>query len=452
MHRDTIVAPATPPGEGGVAIIRLSGPHAEAALEKVFHPHSATFPLSTHHLCLGDFFSADRQKIDEVLAVVMRAPRSYTGDDVVEIHCHGSRLVVRQILDTFIRHQVRLADPGEFTLRAFTNGKLDLSQAEAVIDLIQANSERAGRVALSQMEGELSRAIHDLREPLLQQLSLLEAYIDFPEEDLPDDDELIILQPLRSVLQRLDELCASFDQGRILREGLAVLILGRPNVGKSSLRNTLVGEARAIVTDVPGTTRDLLEERISLGGVDLRLIDTAGIRSSSDPVEREGVRRAREKIALADLVLLLVDGSCPLGDEDLDLLKLCDDKTALIVRTKADLGLLPLPSELDHHTCLSISAHEGSGLTELEGAMLEHCLGDVAAHGESLVICDRRHLAALIDTANALRRFFEAWGSVSLDLLALELREALDALGRVTGETTPDEVLNAIFSRFCIGK
>jgi len=452
MRRDTIVAPATPPGEGGVAIIRLSGPQAEAALEKVFHPRSASFPVTSHHLTLGDFFSAEQQKIDEVLAVVMRAPRSYTGEDVVEIHSHGSRLVVRQILDTFIHHQIRLADPGEFTLRAFTNGKLDLSQAEAVIDLIQANSERAGRVALSQMEGQLSRAIHELREPLLQQLSLIEAYIDFPEEDLPDDDELLILQPLRQVLGRLEQLCATFDQGRILRDGLGVLILGRPNVGKSSLLNTLVGESRAIVTDTPGTTRDLLEERITLNGVDLRLIDTAGIRSSSDPVEREGVRRARDKIALADLVLLLVDGSCHPGPEDLELLRLCSDKQVLIVRTKSDLGLVPLSTELAQHACLSISAHDGTGLAQLKDTMLELCLGEAVTQSESLVICDRRHLSALVDTANALRRFFATWGDLPLDLLALELREALDALGRVTGETTPDEVLDAIFSRFCIGK
>jgi len=452
MHKDTIVAPATPPGEGGVAIIRISGPGAEAALGRVFRPHSASFPLSTHHLYLGDLLSSDNQKIDEVLAVIMRAPRSYTGDDVVEIHCHGSRLVVRQILDTMIQFQVRLAEPGEFTLRAFLNGRLDLSQAEAVIDLIQANSEQAGRVALSQMEGDLSREILSLREPLLQQLSLIEAYIDFPEEDLPSDDELLVLDPLRQVLQRIDTLCASFDQGRILRDGLAVLILGRPNVGKSSLLNILVGESRAIVTDTPGTTRDLLEERINLGGVELRLIDTAGIRTSDDPIEREGVRRARDKIELADLVLLLIDGSCPLSPEDRDLLELCSEKPLLVVRTKSDLGLLPMPPDFTSLTCLSISAHEGSGIDLLQESILNHCLSDAAASSESLVICDRRHLAALVDTACSLRRFFESWGMVSLDLLALELREALDALGRVTGETTPDEVLNAIFSRFCIGK
>ncbi|PLX99224.1 MAG: tRNA uridine-5-carboxymethylaminomethyl(34) synthesis GTPase MnmE [Desulfuromonas sp.] len=451
MHKDTIIAPATPPGEGGVAIVRLSGPLAEPCLNQVFVPASGNTPLSSHRLVLGTVVSPEGRVIDEVMAVVMRAPRSYTAEDVVEIHCHGNPLVVRQIVDTCLQHQVRLAQPGEFTLRAFLNGRLDLSQAEGVIDLIQANSERAGRVAAAQLEGELSRRIHSLREPLLKLRSLVEAYIDFPEEDIPEDPALV-LAPAQEVLDSIGCLCASFDQGRIIRDGLGVLILGRPNVGKSSLLNALVGESRAIVTDIPGTTRDVLEETITLGGLTVRLMDTAGIRSSVDPIEQEGVRRAQGKLDQADLILLLIDGSRSLVKEDHDLLELCREKPLLIVRNKSDLGLLPLSGPWSAFESVDISAHSGAGMDSLRGKIVGRGGGEGSGSTESFFLCDRRHLEALTMCADALQRFCSEWGHLSLDLLALDLREALDHLGVITGETTPEEVLNTIFSRFCIGK
>ncbi len=451
MHQDTIIAPATPPGEGGVSILRLSGSHAEACLEQVFTPASARFPLNSHHLVLGTVCASDGRVVDEVMAVLMRAPRSYTGEDVVEIHCHGNPLVVRQLIDICLQHRVRMAEPGEFTLRAFLNGRLDLSQAEGVIDLIQANSERAGRVACAQMEGDLSQRIHALRTPLLQQRSLIEAYIDFPEEDIPQDPARMV-QPVREVLAEIEMLCASFDQGRIIREGLGVLILGRPNVGKSSLLNALIGESRAIVTDIPGTTRDLLEETIRLEGLAIRLIDSAGIRDSVDPVEQEGVRRARSKIALADVVLLVIDGSCPLTDEDRALLATCADTPVVVVRNKSDLGLQPLDSAWSAYPSVAVSIQAGDGMQELTRRLLDACAAPERGGHESFLVCDRRHYEALKLCARALQRFVDGWGGLTLDLLALELREALDQLGVITGETTPDEVLDAIFSRFCIGK
>ena len=451
MHDDTIIAQATPPGEGGVSVVRLSGRHAETCLEEVFTPSSARFPLAGHRLVHGTVATADGQVFDEVLAVVMRPPRSYTGECVVEIHCHGSQLIVRQLIDVCLQHRVRIAQPGEFTLRAFLNGRLDLSQAEGVIDLIRAGSERAARIACAQLEGDLSRRIHALRDPLLEQRSLVEAYIDFPEEDLPAETEQL-LGPVRKVLQEVELLCASFDQGRIVREGLGVLILGRPNVGKSSLLNALVGEARAIVTEIPGTTRDVLEETVRLDGLAVRLIDTAGIRDAVDPVEQEGVRRARSRIALADVVVLVTDGSRPLEAGDRELLEACGDTPVIVVRNKADLGLQPLEPFWQRHPVVETSLHAGSGMHALRQALIARCCDAGRGGEESFLLCDRRHLEALQKAAAALRRFLDGWGGLTLDLLALELREALDHLGVITGETTPDEVLEAIFSRFCIGK
>jgi len=452
MYKDTVVAPVTPPGEGGVAIIRLSGPRAEICLDQVFSPRRACLPLTSHHLTLGTLRTPEGDLLDQVMAVVMRAPHSYTGEDVVEVHCHGAPVTVRHILDTFLRMGLRLAGPGEFTLRAFLNGRLDLAQAEAVADLIRSRSERATRVALGQLDGVLSRTIQSLRHPLLETLALLEAYIDFPEEDLPDEDAGKILAPVRQCLSRSEVLSATFDQGRILREGLSVLILGRPNVGKSSLLNALLGEARAIVTPVAGTTRDLIEEQITLAGIPVRLIDTAGIRPSHDPVEQEGVRRARSKIDTADLVLLVIDGSCPLGAEDHAALALCSGVPTIVVRNKSDLGLAPLDAAIDNPARLDLSVHSGQGLEALKEAITRACLGEGRTSEESVVLCERRHLEALLLCAESLRRFLAGWGSLSTELLALELRSALDSLGLITGETTPDEILDAIFSRFCIGK
>jgi tRNA modification GTPase len=451
----TIIAPVTPPGEGGVGIIRLSGKQAEPALLRFFHPSRRPSFLTSHRLYLGHLRNATGELIDEVLAVVMRAPHSFTREDVAEIHCHGGPVMIRRILDLFLDNgDVRLAQPGEFTQRAFLNGRLDLTQAEAVIDVIRSRSEAACTVAMRQLDGRLSHALHQFRGELADLLAFVEAHIDFPEEDIELPTQERLGTGGRDVLDRIDRLLATFEEGRALREGLEVLILGRPNVGKSSLLNALLGQARAIVTDVPGTTRDTIEESFSLGGFPLRLIDTAGIRDTVDPVEAEGVRRAQRKVASADLVLLVVDGSVKVTEEDLLALRACKDARLLLVVSKQDLPPVPLPETFSALSSVRISTHTGEGLAELVQRITSLFSTATSREGrESLLLSDRRHRDALVRARRSLGHFCaEAKAGTSLEFLAIDLREALQALGEITGETTPDEILDHIFSRFCIGK
>lgn len=451
---DTIAAPATPSGPGGIGIIRISGSGAEAALERIFRPTRPRPRLRSHQLYHGQIVDSSAAAVDEVLAVIMRAPHSYTREDVVEIHCHGGQVVLRRILDLLLDQGIRLANPGEFTQRAFLHGRLDLAEAEAVIDLIQSRSEGSRRVALEQMQGRLSRAIHGFQHQVADLLALVETYIDFPEEDIPSLQlEGLVAQSL-AVRQQMELLLENFESGRILREGLAVLILGCPNVGKSSLLNALLGEARAIVTAVPGTTRDTIEENLSLGGIPLRLVDTAGVRETTDVIEAEGVRRAQEKIAGADLILFVVDGSRGLTADDCFTLDLCANHRVLLVVNKVDLGLVPLEPPFARLPRVEISAHSGRGLEQLRQAIIGFFQTQDGREGlESPLLTDRRHREALVLTRNALQRFEESLQNHhSLEFLAVELREALQGLGLITGETTPDHILERIFARFCIGK
>jgi tRNA modification GTPase len=452
---DTIVAPATPPGEGGVGIIRLSGPQAVEYLAAVFRGKVSPQTMASHHLYHGNLLTSDNRRVDEVLVVLMRAPRSYTGEDVVEVHCHGGRQILRSVLDLFLDRGARMANPGEFTQRAFLNGRLDLAQAEAVIEVIKARSERASRVALDQLDGHLSRKIHSYSQQLKDSLALLEAHIDFPDDEVGVLDLSGLIVPMQEIARDMRTLATSFDLGRALREGINVLILGRPNVGKSSLMNAILGESRAIVTEVAGTTRDTLEEQLVLAGFPVRLVDAAGVRDTDDPVEREGVRRAREKAAAADLVLMVVDGSTPLTREDFLALDLCRPESTLLVVNKSDQAQ---NCELDRLAILpyrvTVSAKYNLGFDALREAIVDRLGSDAALAGnEGLVITERRHRDALLRALVALDGFFDsADQSTPFECLAMELREALAALGLITGETTPDEILDKIFSRFCIGK
>ncbi len=453
--QQTIIAPATPPGEGGVGIIRLSGLLAEPALLRFFYPSRRPTALASHRLYYGHLRSETGDLVDEVMAVVMRTPNSFTREDVAEIHCHGGPLVMQRILDLFLESgSVRLARPGEFTQRAFLNGRLDLTQAEAVIDVIRSRSDAARDVAMRQLEGRLSNAIHQIRSVLVNLLATVEAYIDFPDEDIELPDQQLLTAGGSDVLSSIDRLLATFEEGRALREGLSVLILGRPNVGKSSLLNALLGEARAIVTDVPGTTRDTIEESFSLCGLPLRLVDTAGIRSTVDPVEAEGVRRAKQKVASADLVLLVIDGSVRSCEEDLLALAACSSSRLLLVVNKGDLPAAPLSEPFTSLPLVRVSTHTGEGLTELTQRMAALFMASASAEGrESVLLSDRRHREALLRARQPLVHFCdEALLATSPELLAIDLRDALQALGEITGETTPDEILERIFSRFCIGK
>lgn len=453
MHsRDTIIAPATAVGEGGIAIVRISGPDSLEITKQYFRPSSTNILFQSHRLYHGLLVDPQGQHIDEVMVVHMAAPHTYTRDDVVEIHCHGSQQVVRAILHLFMDQGLRLAQPGEFTYRAFINGRLDLSQAEAVAQLIHAKSDSSRKLALAQVEGQLGQTIYQITEKLRDIRILLEAWIDFPEEDLPQEDLARILRDVSLFDSEIKEITNTYNSGRVLTEGASILLVGRPNAGKSSLLNTLLGEERAIVTDIPGTTRDLLEEGMVISGVPVRLVDTAGLRHSIDPVEMEGVRRAKIKVEQADLVLFLVDGSRSIDDQDLYAHQVCSGNKAFLVLNKNDLPTVA-DTSFCHFPAFSISTKSGEGLDHLRDAIAKFLLGDHLPSAESVMITEQRHFDALIACHKCLERFCAALrDNHSLEFLVFELREALFQLGQISGETTTDAVLAGIFSRFCIGK
>lgn len=450
---DTIVAPATPPGEGGLAVVRLSGPDSLAAVREYFRPSGHVSALQSHRLYHGFLTDGRGQNIDEVMVVYMQPPRSYTCEEVVEVQCHGGQQVVRAILDLFLSYGLRLAQPGEFTYRAFMNGRLDLSQAEAVARLIHSRSEAARVMAISQVEGRLSRAIHRFTEKIRSVLVLVEAWIDFPDEEIPAQDSSTIETQLLEIIDEITVLLDTFQTGRVLVEGASILLIGRPNAGKSSLLNALLGEERAIVTDIPGTTRDLLEEGMTIGGIPVRLIDTAGFRESCDPVEVEGVRRARDKIRSADLVLLLVDGSQPSHQEDLLAYQACQGVDTLLVVTKSDLGRVALDPCLTGVDSVGVSVKTGEGLGLLREAVTRIFGVDREGVYGSVVVTEKRHNDALLKCRASLLRVVASLDNhASLEFLSSDIRDALESLSTISGETTTEDILSDIFSSFCIGK
>ena len=451
--KDTIIAPVTPPGEGGVSIVRLSGPGSYDLLARYFHPTGSVEKFSSHRLYHGKLKDDYGSIIDEVLAVYMAAPRTYTCDDVVEIHCHGSRHIVRIILDIFQRAGVRLAQPGEFTYRAFLNGRIDLTQAEAVARLIHSSSESSRKLALSQVDGGLSHKIYFFQAAVKKLLVLVEAWIDFPEEDIPATDIQQIEADVATLVEGIGQITSTYSYGRIISEGLSILLVGKPNVGKSSLLNFILGEERAIVTDIPGTTRDIIEEGIIINDIPVRIFDTAGLRSSDDPVEMEGIRRAQKKISEVDLVLLLIDSSQPLDQSDLDALDICRQYPCVVVKTKGDLDNYQHIYDFSEFTCLSISAKTGAGIKELFNYIYEYFIGDSSSTPDSVLLAERRHYESLIISLENLKKVMRLIGQDEfLEFIAFELREALFYLGQITGETTSDDLLGEIFSGFCIGK
>lgn len=452
--RDTIAAISTPPGNGGIGIVRVSGDQAAAIGNSVFKAVKDG-GLVSHRFHFGAIIDpATGAIIDEAMAVLMRAPQSFTREDVLELHCHGGWLVVETVLGQVLKCGARLADPGEFTRRAFLNGRIDLVQAEAVMDIIGSNTEAALQLAQSQREGALSRRIEEIRLLLLKALALVEAYIDFPEDDLGEADCEQIRERATQALAMINELLTSFDEGRILRDGVSVLILGKPNVGKSSLLNLLINENRAIVTHLPGTTRDIIEETVIINGLAVRLLDTAGIRHTDDLVEREGINRAMEKISLADLVLFVLDASRPFDSEDQHIHEALADSCVMAVLNKTDLPRqLSLPDSIRCAAQIDMSVRSGDGLDSLKRAVCDHFLKNTSIDRRELVSLSRsRHRDALNSADTALRRFIAGLEQCSLELLAIDLREALDCVGTVTGQTTNDELLDQIFSSFCIGK
>lgn len=469
---DTICAIATPSGEGGIGIIRVSGEKAVEISSGVVRLRSgrSLSEVPSHTLCHADIVGALAEgprkqvsaavSIDEALAVVMRAPHSYTAEDIVEIHCHGGPFVLQSLCEALVAGGARLAQPGEFTKRAFLNGKLDLTQAEAVLDTIRAKTATSLRVAQEQLRGSLSREVDRIRHRLLHLLAHVEAAIDFTEEGITFIHERELLQGVECILEELSRLVESYQEGRILREGITAAIVGRPNVGKSSLLNALLRTDRAIVTPIPGTTRDVLEETLNIRGIPVRLLDTAGLREATDFVEQEGVRRSRAAMEQADLLLVLLDGSVPFEPEDRALVASAHDKKVALVINKTDLprGILPGDLQALRQTTTAdatvwISARTGAGLDDLRDTIRNLILRPEFEPGESAVVTSLRHRTGLVKAIEALNRSLESIkGRLSSEFVALDLRGALDALSEITGATTTDDILDYVFSQFCIGK
>ncbi len=452
---DTIAAISTPPGEGGIGVIRISGERAGAIGAALFSRKPGG-GFESHRFYYGSIVDpADGETVDEVLLVLMRAPRSYTREDVLEIHCHGGYLLVQRLLSLVLRQGARLAEPGEFTRRAFLNGRIDLVQAEAVIDIIRGKTEAALALAQHQREGLLSERLGETRVLILRALALVEAHIDFPEEELGEGATAEISGSVLLALGNCSAMLDGYDEGKALRDGVSVVIAGKPNVGKSSLLNTLLREKRAIVTAIPGTTRDVIEEVVNIRGLPVKLLDTAGICETDDVIEQEGVRRALEKIQRADLVLLLLDASRPLEGDDLYIMAQLGDRPCLKVLNKCDLPTrLELPEEDAGSGLLRISTRSGAGIEELHRAIADYFFhGHAVDSREFVALSNARQRDALERCRHALTRFREvAAAPERLEILAADLREALHAVGEVTGEGTAEEVLDLIFQRFCIGK
>ncbi|NLC58184.1 MAG: tRNA uridine-5-carboxymethylaminomethyl(34) synthesis GTPase MnmE [Armatimonadetes bacterium] len=458
LAADTIAAIATAPGEAAIGVIRVSGPAALAIAARLFHPAAprSLEALPSHTVHLGQIRDPETgQPVDQVLLTLFRAPRSYTGEDVVEISAHGGPVPLRRILALCLAQGARLAEPGEFTCRAFLHGKLDLAQAEAVMDVVSARTERGLDVALGQLEGRLSALVRAARDAVLPLVAHLEATLDFPEE-VPEMPRAAVAERIADARASVERLLAGAQAGRLYREGARVVIVGRPNVGKSSLLNALLREERAIVTAIPGTTRDVIEEGANIHGVPLRAIDTAGIRQTDDPIEAIGVQRTLDQLAAADLVLAVFDASQALEEDDRRLLERVRGRRVLLVANKCDLprraDLTLLTESLPGVPLVCVSAREGTGLPALEEQVAEMLLGGWRGQ-EAPLVASARHQAALTAARAALQQAAATLDAgLPLELATTDLRAALDALGQVTGESVSDALLADIFGRFCIGK
>ena len=447
----TIVALSTPPGRSAIAIIRLSGPHSLRMVSDLLK--EGTLTLAPRQATLKTICDPERGIVlDRVLITTFPAPNSFTGEEMVEISCHGSPIIIRWVIDIMLRSGARLADAGEFTLRALTNGKLDLSQAEAIRDLINAQTDLAARQAIRQLSGELSVRLQPLKDRLIDAIVPLESAVEFVEDDLPKLQAVEVVKQLKSVVSELNKLAASFSAGHWLRDGIKVTIVGRPNVGKSSLFNGLLRRERAIVTSVPGTTRDTLSETISIGGVPVSLTDTAGVRGTPDAIESIGIHRAQQAIVDADLVLLVVDGSEGFNDDDLDVFSRARDSRYLVVVNKSDLPDFKPDVPGAGPEAISVSALTGNGLDELSGAIIRR-LGVVDSEREGLLITDARHYDLLQKSIEQIEAaILHLKERASEELVLVGLHNALTLLGAITGETTTEDILSEIFSTFCIVK
>jgi tRNA modification GTPase len=460
MIFDTIAAIATPPGEGGIGIIRVTGPESWNIGSRFFKSAAGKdfFHLASHTVNYGHFIDQQGQIIDECLVTVMRGPKTFTREDTIEINCHGGFLPLQQIMKVLLAGGVRLAEPGEFTKRAFLHGRIDLAQAESIIDIIRAKTEHGLSLAVNQLRGNLSAKLVEIRRKLLQLLAVFEANIDFPEEDVPPVE---IRQVEREVTQLIDELnflIASWHEGKIYRDGLKTVIVGRPNVGKSSLLNVLAKAERAIVTDIPGTTRDVIEEIINLKGIPLKLFDTAGIRETRDLVEKLGVEKSIALLHDADLVLMVIDATAPLTGEDKLVLNKVNDKNLIVLLNKSDLPVEERTvSEVKQLAAakpvLKISAKEVAGIDLLAEVIKQHVLAGKVKAASETPVTNARHHAALLRVLAHLQNIIQGISAdLPVDFLSIDLTAAYEALGEITGETVGEDIIDQIFAEFCIGK
>jgi len=461
LLNDTIAAIITALGPAGVGIIRISGSEALEIGDRVYKGKKSLQEVLTHSVNYGHVYDyKNKEVIDEALFLVMHGPHTFTGEDVVEIQCHGGYVVVQKVLELVLRNGARLAEPGEFSKRAFLNGKLDLSQAEAIMDIVNAKTDQSLKVAINQHQGKLSKTINKLRHNLLELLAYIEADIDFPDDDIERLTNEEIKERILSLRERVSTILATAKRGKIIREGLNVVIIGKPNVGKSSLLNALLKENRAIVTDIPGTTRDAIEEFINLGGVPIKIIDTAGIRDTEDLVEKIGVEKAKEFINKADLVLFVLDILTGVTEADRNILNnYLKDVPTIVLVNKSDLKDSNFDIESikvaigDDKAILQISALESEGIDELEKQILELFFSGQIDTSNDELITNVRHVQAL---TSALDYLESALNSLNLylpsDFLAIDLKAAWESLGKITGETVEEDLLDQIFSQFCLGK
>jgi tRNA modification GTPase len=468
---DTIVAIATPPGRGGIGVVRLSGPDAfgivrpllrlkhelepgRAVFGELIEPSTEANEIPTSRARNAqEMRHPQEQRIDEVVVTYFAKPHSYTTDDVIEISAHGSPVVLRHIVELCVSAGARLAEPGEFTMRAFLNGRIDLTQAEAVRDLIDSQTLYQAKVAAQQLDGALSRRLQPIKRKLVELIAVLEAGIDFAEDDVSVLPNQKILEHIVEVRAPLEQLYASFAYGKIVHEGLTLAIVGRPNVGKSSLFNRLVERERAIVTATPGTTRDLVTETVAIGGIPVKLVDTAGIRHALDEAESIGIRKSMEALADADLVLIVLEASQPVTDEDQELLRQAASRRMIVVENKSDLGMRDHGSEISGQRSVLTSAVSGQGMDELRDEILRHVGGENGTQAEAGFLTNIRHQELIKDSLAALDGATKAVvGKIPHEMLLLDLYNALRPLDAITGATTTDDILNLIFSTFCIGK
>lgn len=455
---DTIAAISTPPGEGAISIVRMSGEEAVSIAQKVFSGKDLT-QAKSHTINYGHIVDPKtHEEIDEVMVSLMLAPKTFTREDVVEINCHGGIVATNRILQLLLVNGARLAEPGEFTKRAFLHGRIDLTQAESVMDLIRAKTDRSMKIALNQLDGNLSHLIDSLRKDILDVLAQVEVNIDYPEyDDVEEMTTKLLKEKAIEIKQRIEQLLKTASQGKIMREGLATALVGRPNVGKSSLLNHLLHEDKAIVTDVAGTTRDVIEEYVNVSGVPLKLIDTAGIRETDDKVEKIGVERSKKAIEQSDLVLLVLNAAESLTKEDLELIRLTNDKKRIIILNKTDLE-----EKLDRKELAKISKNapvyatsilKNEGVEALEEAISKLFFNGIENSQSTVMVTNARHIALLEKAQNSLDSVLEGISSgMPVDLVQIDMTEAWNLLGEITGESYEDELLDQLFSQFCLGK